>query len=126
MDISKEKSIYTAVVKYAYFDRLTGKGELGKATLLIDNDASGNAEENLSVSGSLEKTGANPVEFTYQGFGGYTVISEKPADWDTKYTEYFIRENGAFKSVPAAGSDGSAPEWVKDKYYSKEEAVNTK
>lgn len=54
-----------AVVNYVYFDRLTGKGEKGKATLIISSDAGGNAEENLAVSGSLKKTGAAPAEFTW-------------------------------------------------------------
>lgn len=54
-----------AVVNYVYFDRLTGKGEKGKATLIISSDAGGNAEENLAISGSLKKTGAAPDEFTW-------------------------------------------------------------
>ncbi len=54
-----------AVVKYVYFDRLTGVGEKGKATLIISSDAGGNAEENLAVSGSLKKTGAAPEKFTW-------------------------------------------------------------
>lgn len=53
------------VVNYVYFDRLTGKGEKGTATVSIDTDASGNAEESLAVSGSLKKVGAAPTEFTY-------------------------------------------------------------
>ena len=54
-----------AVVNYVYFDRLTGVGEKGKATLIISSDAGGNAEENLAVSGSLKKTGAAPEKFTW-------------------------------------------------------------
>lgn len=54
-----------AVVNYVYFNRLTGKGEKGTASLIIDTDASGNAEENLAISGSLEKNGAAPEEYTY-------------------------------------------------------------
>lgn len=54
-----------AVVNYVYFNRLTGKGEKGQGTVIIDTDASGNAEENLAVSGSLEKSGAAPDEYTY-------------------------------------------------------------
>lgn len=55
----------SAVVNYFYIDRITGAGEKGKATLIIDTDASGNAEESLGVSGSLKKTGAAPEEFSY-------------------------------------------------------------
>lgn len=58
-----------AVVNYVYFNYLTGIGEKGQATLIIDTDASGNAEENLSVSGSLEKSGAAPEEFDWSTDG---------------------------------------------------------
>lgn len=104
-----------AVVNYAYFDNLTGKGEKGTATLIIDTDASGNAEENLSVSGSLKKIGAAPAEFTYEGFGGYTAVKEQPSDWTSAYATYFIRSNGAFTAV----TGDSAPEWAEGRYYSK-------
>ncbi len=117
-----------AVVNYVYFNMLTGLGEKGKGSLIISDDGSGAPMENLSISGSIKKCDADPEEFTYQGFGGYTLTESSPADWATKYTEYFTRENGAFKSVPAAESGGSAPAWEEGKYYSKdkEEAVNTK
>ena len=49
-----------AVVDYVYISRLTLRGEKGKATLAMDTDGSGNAEENLAISGSLSKTGAAP------------------------------------------------------------------
>lgn len=106
-----------AVVNYVYFNMLTGKGEKGQGTLLIDTDASGNAEENLSISGSIEKTGSAPVEFNYQGFGGYELTTTEPSDWSTAYTSYFVRENGAFSAV----GDGAAPNWEAGKYYEKSE-----
>lgn len=53
------------VVPYAYFDRLTGKGEKGKASIIVDTDGSGAAEENSGISISLEKSGDAPVAFTY-------------------------------------------------------------
>lgn len=56
-----------AVVNYVYFSLLTGKGEKGKATLTLDTDGSGNAEENLAISGSLEKSGAAPDTFIWGG-----------------------------------------------------------
>ena len=56
-----------AIVNYVYFNILTGKGEKGTATLSIDTDGSGNAEENLAISGSLEKSGAAPAAFTWAG-----------------------------------------------------------
>ncbi len=108
-----------AIVNYVYFNTLTGEGEKGMGSLIISDDGSGAPEENLSISGSIKKSGADPEEFIYQGFGGYSVLEEQPADWDTTYSEYFTRENGAFEAVPAAES-GSAPEWANDKYYSKD------
>lgn len=104
-----------AIKNYVYFNTLTGEGEKGQGSLIISDDGSGAPEENLSVSGSIEKSGANPVKFTYEGFGGYTAVDTQPADWASKYTSYFTRSNGKFEAV---GGD-SAPAWAKDKYYSK-------
>jgi hypothetical protein len=54
-----------AIVNYVYFNMLTGKGEKGTATLSLSTDGSGNAEENLAVSGTLEKSGAAPEAYTW-------------------------------------------------------------
>ena len=54
-----------AVVNYVYFNYLTGIGEKGQGTLIIDSDAGGNAEENLTASGSIQKSGDAPVEFDW-------------------------------------------------------------
>lgn len=111
-----------AIVRYAYFNMLTGVGELGKGTLLISSDASGNSEENLAVSGSIKKAGAIPAKLTYQGLGGYELLTaqEAPTDWSSKYNTYFIRSNGAFVAVPAA--EGAAPAYEASKYYKKKTA----
>lgn len=105
-----------SIVRYAYLDVLTGMGEIGKGTLIISDDGSGAPEENLNIGGSIKKSGAEPEELAYQGFGGYTITDNEPSDWSSKYSEYFTRVNGAFVAVPAGTS---APSWVKDKYYSK-------
>ena len=110
-----------SIVRYAYLDVLTGMGEIGKGTLIISDDGSGAPEENLSIGGSIKKSGEDPAELNYQGFGGYTLTTAAPNDWSTKYTSYFTRSNGAFVAVAAAESS-SAPEWAKDKYYSKNAA----
>lgn len=60
----------SCIVPYAYFDRITGKGEKGKASIIVDTDGSGGAEENSGVSISLEKAGEAPAEFTYTKSGG--------------------------------------------------------
>ena len=61
-----------AIVNYVYFSILTGKGEKGQATLVLDTDGSGNAEENLAISGSLNKSGAAPEAFTWGGSSSHT------------------------------------------------------
>lgn len=107
-----------SIVRYAYLDMLTGEGELGKGTLILSDDGSGAPEDPLSIGGSIKKSGANPEELMYQGFGGYTLTDKSPTDWSSKYTSYYTRANGAFVAVKAA-EGGSAPAWEKDKYYSK-------
>lgn len=111
-----------SIVRYVQIDVLTGEGEIGKGTLILSDDGSGAPEENLSIGGSIKKSGAEPEKFTYQGFGGYTLLSSEsaPEDWSTKYTSYYTRVNGAFAAVP---SGSSAPEYAKDKYYSKNTAA---
>lgn len=111
-----------AIVRYAYINILTGEGEIGNGSLILSDDGSGAPEDPLSIGGSIKKSGANPEELNYQGFGGYTLSDKQPADWDTKYSEYFVRANGAFVAVEAA-EGGSAPAWEKDKYYSKNKAA---
>ena len=110
-----------SIVRYALINMLTGEGEIGKGTLILSDDGSGAPEENLSIGGSIKKSGEDPAELNYQGFGGYTLSDKQPTDWDTKYSEYFTRANGAFVAVKAEGS--SAPAWEKDKYYSKNKAA---
>lgn len=107
-----------AIVKYVYFNALTGEGEKGSGSLIISDDGSGAPEENLSISGSIKKSGANPEKFTYQGFGGYTLLETSPEDWSTAFKNYFVRANGRFTAV----SGDTAPDFAKDKYYSKDKA----
>lgn len=56
-----------AIVNYVYFNILTGKGEKGTATLTLSTDGSGNAEDPLGISGTLEKSGAAPEPYTWGG-----------------------------------------------------------
>lgn len=107
-----------SIVRYAIINVLTGEGEIGKGTLILSDDGSGAPEENLSIGGSIKKSGEDPAELKYQGFGGYTLTDKSPTDWSSKYTSYYTRANGAFAAVSAA-EGGSAPAWEKDKYYSK-------
>ena len=109
-----------SIVRYALINMLTGEGEIGKGTLILSDDGSGAPEENLSIGGSIKKSGENPTKLIYQGFGGYTLTDKEPSDWSSKYSEYFTRVNGAFVAVP---SGTSAPAWAKDKYYSKNKTL---
>lgn len=109
-----------SIVRYAIINMLTGEGEIGKGTLILSDDGSGAPEENLSISGSIKKSGEDPSELHYQGFGGYTLTDKEPSDWSTKYSEHFTRANGAFVAVHAGSS---APAWEKDKYYSKNKTL---
>lgn len=53
------------VVDYVYFCMLTGKGEKGKASIIVNSDGSGNAGESSSIDIDLKKSGALPTEYTY-------------------------------------------------------------
>ena len=57
----------SAVVKdYVYFAIQNGKGEKGKVTIDVTEDASGTAGEPASFSATLTSTGT-PAEYTYGG-----------------------------------------------------------
>ena len=53
------------VSNYVYFNILTGKGEIGKVSIMVNSDGSGETEQNSGISVTLKKTGAVPVEYTY-------------------------------------------------------------
>lgn len=53
------------VVNYVYFNILTGKGEIGMVSVLVNSDGSGETEQNSGISVTLKKTGPVPVEFKY-------------------------------------------------------------
>lgn len=56
-----------AVIRdYVYFNMLTGKGEKGKVSIIVNNDGSGAAGESAAIDIDLIKQGAAPVEYTYQ------------------------------------------------------------
>ena len=58
------------VVDYVYFCMLTGKGEKGKASIIVNSDGSGNAGESSSIDIDLKKSGALPTEYTYSASVG--------------------------------------------------------
>lgn len=53
------------ITDYVYFCMLTGKGEKGKASIVVNSDGSGNAGESSSIDIDLKKAGSIPTEWTY-------------------------------------------------------------
>ena len=52
-------------VPYIYFCLLTGKGEKGAVSIIVNSDSAGNAGEASSIDIELKKLGAIPAEYTY-------------------------------------------------------------
>lgn len=50
---------------YVYFCMLSGKGEQGKASIIVNSDASGNAGESSGIDIEIKKAGAVPIEYTW-------------------------------------------------------------
>ena len=53
------------VVDYVFFNMLTGKGEKGKASLMVNTDAGGNAGDNSTFAIELSKSGDMPESYTW-------------------------------------------------------------
>lgn len=55
-----------AVIRgYVYFCVLTGKGEQGKASIIVNSDGSGESGENAEIDIEIKKAGDQPSEYTY-------------------------------------------------------------
>lgn len=57
------------VVPYVYFSVLTGKGEKGTASIIVNSDGGGNAGENSAISIDLRSVGTKPTEYIYNSGG---------------------------------------------------------
>lgn len=55
----------TVIRPYVYFCMLNGKGEQGKASIIVNSDASGNAGESAGIDVELKKSGDMPNEYTW-------------------------------------------------------------
>lgn len=53
------------VVPYVWFNALTGKGETGKVSIMVNSDGSGKAGETAGIDIELKKTGGMPAAFAY-------------------------------------------------------------
>lgn len=87
----------SVVVPYFYFCILTGKGEAGEASIIVNSDGSGNSGESAAIDVDLRKTGAMPVEATYpalkklqgalsKGTSGKTVVTITGNNSGTTYS----------------------------------------
>lgn len=55
----------SVVRKYVYFNVITGKGEQGEGTIIVNSDGSGEAGNNAEIDIEIRKSGAAPGEYTY-------------------------------------------------------------
>lgn len=55
----------TVIRDYVYFCVLNGKGEKGKASIIVNSDAAGEAGNNAEIDIEIRKAGATPTEYTY-------------------------------------------------------------
>lgn len=55
----------SVVVPYVFFSILSGKGEKGTVSIIVNSDGGGNAGENSSISVDLKSVGSAPTEYTY-------------------------------------------------------------
>lgn len=53
------------VVPYVYFSVLTGKGEKGQVSIIVNSDGGGNAGENSAISIDLRSVGTKPTAYSY-------------------------------------------------------------
>lgn len=68
-----------AVIRpYVYFCMLNGKGESGRASIIVNSDASGNAGESSGIDVEIKKAGDAPAEYTY------TAPTPAPANLNAK------------------------------------------
>lgn len=55
----------SVIRKYVYFNTLTGIGEQGEGSIIVNSDGSGEAGNNAEIDIEIRKSGAAPAEYTY-------------------------------------------------------------
>jgi hypothetical protein len=55
----------SVIRKYVYFNVLTGIGEQGEGSIIVNSDGSGEAGNNAEIDIEIRKSGAAPGEYTY-------------------------------------------------------------
>ena len=58
------------VRKYVYFNIVTGKGEQGEVSIIVNSDGSGEAGNSSAIDIELKKSGNAPTEFNYTSLAG--------------------------------------------------------
>lgn len=58
------------ITNYVYFDILTGKGEKGQVSVIVNSDGSGNSGESAAIDIEFKKVGNTPEEYTYAAPAG--------------------------------------------------------
>ena len=98
------------ITNYVYYNILTGKGEKGQCSIIVNSDGSGNAGESSAVDIEFKKIGSNPVEYTFietmktlvvtsvAGTSGKTKITVTP---QKQSGNSYVYKTGASVSAPA-------------------------
>lgn len=60
----------TVIRDYVYFCVLNGKGEKGKASIIVNSDGAGDAGESAEIDIEIKKAGDQPTEYTYAAPAG--------------------------------------------------------
>lgn len=55
----------SVVRKYVYFNVITGKGEMGEVTIIVNSDGSGEAGNSSEIDIELRKSGAAPGQYEW-------------------------------------------------------------
>lgn len=67
--ILKNASIYgvgnTVVTNYVYYNVLTGKGEKGQVSIIVNSDGGGNSGEAAAIDVEFKKVGSTPADYTW-------------------------------------------------------------
>ena len=60
---------HKVVTNYVYFNLLTGLGEKGQVTIIVNNDGSGNSGDSAGIDIEFRKIGDQPKEYTWSAEG---------------------------------------------------------
>lgn len=74
----------SAVTNYVYFNVLTGKGEKGQVSIIVNSDGGGNSGESAGIDVEFKKIGNEPAEFSWSSVTYPTLtVTSVPLDGAT-------------------------------------------